>query len=293
MEGISGITARMAGIQAQIDALAVGGPGRAAAPVAASAPTSSAASSSAFSDALAQQLGQQAGPQQPGGTASSLAAALGAGTGAGGLAAALAGGTTATAEPAFTTTTTSLSSDGLAQLLAALPGARTGAGAPSSSPTVGAVGAAGAASSAPAVVGRLDARGVPLDLKAHGNGKVPEGQLVEIGGAGSGERLWGPAAAAYDRMAAAARADGVTWRVNDSYRSYEDQVSMAARKGLRSEGGLAAAPGTSSHGWGMAVDLDLDGRAQAWMRENAGRYGFAETVSGEPWHWGFRPTAAA
>ncbi|MEJ5866915.1 M15 family metallopeptidase [Pseudokineococcus sp. 5B2Z-1] len=291
MEGISGITARMAGIQAQIDALAVGGPGRAAAPVSASIPSSSAASSSAFSDALAQQLGQQAG-SPTGGTASSLAAALGGGTGAGGLAAALAGGATATAEPAFTTTTTSLSSDGLAQLLAALPGARAGAGAASAAPAVGAVGAAGAASSAPSVVG-LDAKGVPLDLKAHGNGKVPEGQLVEIGGAGSGERLWGPAAAAYDRMAAAARADGVTWRVNDSYRSYEDQVSMAARKGLRSEGGLAAAPGTSSHGWGMAVDLGLDGRAQAWMRENAGRYGFAETVSGEPWHWGFRPTSAA
>ncbi|NNH23146.1 peptidase M15 [Pseudokineococcus marinus] len=290
----------MAGIQAQIDALAVGGPGRAA-PVAAGAPSSStspssAASSSAFSDALAQQLGQQGGLQQPAGAASSLAAALGGGTGAGGLAAALAGGATATAGPAFTTTTTSLSSDGLAQLLAALPGARGGAGATSAAPAVSAVstsGAAGSASSAPSVVGKLDGKGVPLDLRAHGNGKVPEGQLVEIGGAGSGERLWGPAAAAYDRMAAAARADGVTWRVNDSYRSYEDQVSMAARKGLRSEGGLAAAPGTSSHGWGMAVDLGLDGRAQAWMRENAGRYGFAETVSGEPWHWGFRPTSAA
>ena len=35
-------------------------------------------------------------------------------------------------------------------------------------------------------------------------------------------------------------------------------------------------PGTSNHGWGLAVDLDLDERAQAWMRTNAERFGFFE-----------------
>jgi len=291
VEGISGITARMAGIQAQLDALSVGSPGS----------TSSASSSSSTSDAFAEALAQQLGAEQLGTSAgaSPLAAALGGTTGSAtsSLASALAGASTTTAaEPAFTTTTTSLSSDGLAQLLAALPVAGTAAAATASSAApaavVGAASAPSAPSAATSVVGKLDAKGVPLDLKAYGNGKVPADQLVEIGAAGSGERLWGPAAAAFDEMAAAAKADGVTVRINDSYRSYEDQVSMAERKGLRSQGGLAAAPGTSSHGWGMAVDLGLDARAQSWMRENAGSYGFAETVSGEPWHWGFRPKTA-
>ncbi|WP_299040127.1 M15 family metallopeptidase [uncultured Pseudokineococcus sp.] len=279
----------MAGIQSHLDALSVGGAGRA------STATTPPASDAAFAGALAQQLGAQQLGTSP--DVASLAAALGgtAGPATGGLATALAGAPATTpAEPAFTTTTTSLSSDGLTQLLAALPGARPAAppaASPSAAP-VTAVEAASAPKAPPSVVGKLDAKGVPLDLKAYGNGKVPEDQLVEIGRAGSGERLWGPAAAAFDEMAAAARADGVSFRINDSYRSYEDQVSMAERKGLRSQGGLAAAPGTSSHGWGMAVDLGLDGRAQSWMRENAGAHGFAETVSGEPWHWGFRPKSA-
>jgi LAS superfamily LD-carboxypeptidase LdcB len=38
----------------------------------------------------------------------------------------------------------------------------------------------------------------------------------------------------------------------------------------------------------MAVDLDLDSRAQAWMRTNAGRYGFAEDTPREPWHWAYK-----
>jgi LAS superfamily LD-carboxypeptidase LdcB len=43
----------------------------------------------------------------------------------------------------------------------------------------------------------------------------------------------------------------------------------------------------------MAVDLDLDDSAQAWMRENAWRYGFVEDTPREPWHWGYRPAARA
>jgi LAS superfamily LD-carboxypeptidase LdcB len=51
---------------------------------------------------------------------------------------------------------------------------------------------------------------------------------------------------------------------------------------------LAATPGTSNHGWGLSVDLDLDATAQAWMRQNGARYGFVEDVPREPWHWTFR-----
>jgi LAS superfamily LD-carboxypeptidase LdcB len=90
-------------------------------------------------------------------------------------------------------------------------------------------------------------------------------------------------------MTDAARRDGVTIGVTDSYRSYGEQVDLARRKGLYSQGGLAAKPGTSDHGWGLSLDLDLDGKAQAWMRRHADEYGFDENVPREPWHWTYKP----
>ncbi|WP_433078661.1 M15 family metallopeptidase [Dactylosporangium sp. CA-052675] len=130
-------------------------------------------------------------------------------------------------------------------------------------------------------------QGVPVELAKYGNGKIPEHALQQVGGAG--HRLWGPAATSLDMLMRAARQQGVTIGITDSYRPLAEQVDLAKRKGLYSQGGLAAKPGTSDHGWGMAVDLDLDDKAQAWMRQNAGRFGFAETTPREPWHWAYRP----
>jgi LAS superfamily LD-carboxypeptidase LdcB len=88
-------------------------------------------------------------------------------------------------------------------------------------------------------------------------------------------------------MAADAGAAGVNLGVTDSYRSYDQQVDLARRKGLYSQGGLGATPGASAHGWGLAVDVDVNDQGQAWLRANAGRYGFVEAVPREPWHWEF------
>lgn len=136
--------------------------------------------------------------------------------------------------------------------------------------------------------GRLNGDGVPAELAQYGNGKVPESALTAIG-PGSRDRLWAPAADAFSRMAAAAARDGVTIGVTDSYRSYGAQVDVARRKGLYSEGGLAAEPGTSNHGYGRSVDLALDNDAQAWMRANGSTYGFVEDTPREAWHWTFSP----
>lgn len=133
--------------------------------------------------------------------------------------------------------------------------------------------------------GVRNADGVPVELAAYGNGKIPESALAEVGD--TGHRLWAPAAESLERLRADAARDGVTIGITDSYRSYESQVDVAARKGLYSQGGLAAVPGTSDHGWGMAVDLDLDDRAQTWMRANGARYGFVEDTPREPWHWAY------
>jgi len=130
----------------------------------------------------------------------------------------------------------------------------------------------------------------PAELKAYGNGKIPPNALDSIG-EGS-QRMWAPAAASFKQLRQAAAADGVTIGITDSYRSYDQQVDLARRKGLYSQGGLAAKPGTSEHGWGMATDLDLNSKAQAWMRANADKYGFVENVPREPWHWAYKPKSA-
>lgn len=120
------------------------------------------------------------------------------------------------------------------------------------------------------------------------NGKLDVSELDPIEAPGSskstGHKLNDVAAKAYAEMVAAAEADGITWGITDSYRDYDAQVDVAARKGLYSKGGLAAVPGTSNHGWGSAVDLNLNDKALAWLRANAEKFGFTN-IPREPWHW--------
>jgi len=129
----------------------------------------------------------------------------------------------------------------------------------------------------------------PAELVAYGNGKIPPAALMEIGH--GSHRLHAPAARAFRQMEAAAKAEGIDIGVTDSYRTFDAQVDLARRKGLYSQGGLAATPGSSNHGWGLALDLDLDANAVAWMRKNAPDFGFVEDTPREPWHWGYRPIA--
>lgn len=135
--------------------------------------------------------------------------------------------------------------------------------------------------------GAYGALAPPPELARHGNGRIPPAMLSPI--AGGQERLYAPAAEAFEQMAADARRAGVALEVNDGYRSLDAQRTMADRVGLYSNGGRAAVPGTSTHGWGLSVDVDTDGGAVEWLRANAARYGFVEDVPREPWHWTFRP----
>lgn len=143
-----------------------------------------------------------------------------------------------------------------------------------------------AVASSAAAGARRTADGIPADLATYGNGKIPPAALRKVGT--TGHKLWAPAGEALESLMTAAARDGVKIGITDSYRSYDAQVDVAARKGLYSQGGLAAKPGTSPHGWGMAVDLDLNAQAQSWMRANAGRFGFVEDTPREPWHWVYR-----
>lgn len=128
--------------------------------------------------------------------------------------------------------------------------------------------------------------------KAHQNGRLPESSLKALALA-DGHRLWPAAAEAFDRMSAAYKSDhGSPICVTSSYRDYAGQVSVRARKPH-----LAARPGTSNHGWGLAVDLGCGinrfGTPQhEWMRGNAARFGFVHPAwaqqggsKPEAWHW--------
>jgi hypothetical protein len=134
--------------------------------------------------------------------------------------------------------------------------------------------------------GEIPAFTPPASLVAYGNGRIPLDALAPIG-VGT-HRLWTPAAASFKRMAADAASQGVKIGVTDSYRSYDQQVQLAQKKGLYAEGGVAAQPGQSKHGWGVALDMDVDNRGLAWLRANGSRYGFYETTPREPWHWEYR-----
>jgi D-alanyl-D-alanine carboxypeptidase len=86
--------------------------------------------------------------------------------------------------------------------------------------------------------------------------------------------------------------------ITDGYRSYSQQVATKAAKGY-----LAAMPGTSNHGWGLAVDLCPEtyaGDRWAWLAANGPAYGWDNPPWArpggskyEPWHWEFTAAVAA
>jgi D-alanyl-D-alanine carboxypeptidase len=135
--------------------------------------------------------------------------------------------------------------------------------------------------------GTFGAVTLPTELAGQRNGALPDSLLEPIGQ--GDHRLTRSAAVAFRRMAAAAQQQGITLSVSDAYRTVDEQEHLAGTLGLYREGGLAAVPGTSTHGWGLSVDLDVEPRSQAWLRANAARFGFAEDVAREPWHYTYRP----
>ena len=180
--------------------------------------------------------------------------------------------------------TSSPSSDELAKLYAT--GTRGSGAGPTDAATTALLKALGVTpvyASKPAGLPNL---GISGTMIAAGNGRLPDTMLVGIGE--GAHRLTKPAADAFGRLSAAARRDGVTFGVTDSYRDHGAQVDVARRLGLYGQGGLAAVPGSSNHGWGLALDLELGDKAQGWMADNAWRYGYFNDVPGEPWHWTYR-----
>ena len=90
-------------------------------------------------------------------------------------------------------------------------------------------------------------------------------------------------ALAFDRMEAAARADGVTLSITSAWRSNAEQAVLFAR---HPDPKWVAPPGKSLHRLGTELDLGPPA-AYAWLAANATRFGFTQRYSWEPWHYGY------
>ena len=90
-------------------------------------------------------------------------------------------------------------------------------------------------------------------------------------------------AQAFDRMAAAARRDGIYLIVVSGYRSDAEQAELFA---AHPDPKWVAPPGRSLHRLGTELDLG-PASAYGWLAANAKRFGFIQRYSWEKWHYGY------
>lgn len=154
---------------------------------------------------------------------------------------------------------------------------------------------------------------LPSCLKGVENGRIPSNLLT---GCGIGKfQMVEPAARAMRALVAAAEERGIQVRATSTYRTHAQQVALfcsrytikvlQGRPTKRWQGqiwyqkpntAVAAVPGTSNHGLGLAVDFaeERDGRPPVesvgdrfirWLIRNAATYGYSAELQSEPWHW--------
>jgi soluble lytic murein transglycosylase-like protein len=96
-------------------------------------------------------------------------------------------------------------------------------------------------------------------------------------------------ALAFDRMAAAARADGVALLITSAFRSDAEQARLFA---AHPDPKWVAPPGRSLHRLG--TELDLGPRAAyRWLAANAERFHFLQRYAWEAWHYGYTLNAGS
>jgi len=88
-------------------------------------------------------------------------------------------------------------------------------------------------------------------------------------------------AAAFDRMARAARRDGLALSITSGFRSDAEQARLFA---ANPNPKWVAPPGTSLHRYATALDLGPPA-AYTWLKANARRYGFIHRYAWEAWHY--------
>ena len=155
---------------------------------------------------------------------------------------------------------------------------------------------------------------LPTDLANVTNGALPDSLLRTIGPAGG--RLHSLAARAWFGLFVAAKAAGhsLTYTPGGCYRTFQQQADLFPRRWttrpipgrpttvyagqrwwLMRGMARAARPGTSNHGYGLAIDLatgdtpaaatNLTPAALRWIINNAESLGWSAELDSEPWHW--------
>lgn len=133
------------------------------------------------------------------------------------------------------------------------------------------------------------------DLSSYSNGQLPGDVLCEIPWAPE-DKVLCDAAENFGRLNDSYRAEfGSELPILDGYRPLAEQEIVHANSP-----GWTAVPGTSNHGWGLAIDFDWDIFASweapevIWMIENGPKYGWRLPAAlgpnsdrPEPWHYEF------
>lgn len=115
------------------------------------------------------------------------------------------------------------------------------------------------------------------------NGRLSASELAPI----PGGELRKDAAAAWNAPGGPADAGLRPGGPISSYRTYAEQQQTWAT--YQAGGNLAAYPGTSNHGWGLAVDIP-NAWEQDWMRAHGAHFGWEKTEAfSEPWHFTYVP----
>jgi hypothetical protein len=169
-------------------------------------------------------------------------------------------------------------------IVAALTGVELGADAVVPEGQCGIAAAAG--------TGQYTSGGGPAPWGGYQNGQIPPEALKALPW-DTAHSLRPDAADALTRLNNAYRDDhgGNNIAITDSYRTLEEQYAIKAAKP-----DLAATPGTSNHGWGLAVDFANMGVHSTfdyqWMSANGPAYGWINPdwalptgSKPEAWHW--------
>lgn len=99
----------------------------------------------------------------------------------------------------------------------------------------------------------------------------------------NGEGMRPDVGAAFDQMAAAASAAGLSLVVNSGFRSDAEQAALFA---AHPDPRWVAPPGRSLHRCATELDLGPES-AYGWLAANASHFGFLQRYSWEAWHYGF------
>jgi hypothetical protein len=97
-----------------------------------------------------------------------------------------------------------------------------------------------------------------------------------------GERMRPDTALAFDRLAAAARRDGIELIIASAFRSDAEQSRLFA---AHPDPKWVARPGTSLHRLGTELDLGPSS-AYGWLARHAPAFHFVRRYAWEPWHFG-------